>query len=86
MIDINSLNQAPGETNFTFLLDVQHRANPVLIGGGNQAGMSQIAFLLRGFLGQDMALKRMLPLNFARPGQSKPFLGTRLCFYFRHLY
>jgi hypothetical protein len=55
-----------------------------LIDLGDHTRVGQVAFLLGGFLGEDVAVESVLPLDPARPRERETLLGGRIGFHFWH--
>lgn len=57
-------------------LEIQHGLDTGYVSNVNHSGVRQIALLLGAFLGQNVRVEGVLPLEFAGAGELKPLFGT----------
>ena len=55
-----------------------------LVGHVYRTRVGEVAFLLRGFLSEDVAVESVFPLDLTRSGEGEALLRGRVGFHFRH--
>ncbi len=66
------------------LLEAEEGFNAFHVHAGNEAEVGEVAFLLLGLLGEDVALEGVFSLNLSCSGKGEPLFGTGISLNLRH--
>ncbi len=67
------------------LLEGEKLQHGAAVGRCHSSGMGEVALLLFGLLGQDVALESMFSLDFSCSGKGEPLFGTGISLNLWHL-